>query len=318
MRRKKNKAFRVGLLIFSSISILVSSIYLIGSKNNLFANTTKIYCVFEDIRGILEGNQVQFSGIKVGTVRDITITSDSTVLLELDIANKYAQHIHKDFFVEINLDGMMGGKIISIINKGGSKQPIENGDTLNTIKGLDIGNMLNMSNNILVNVNDLVITLNNVVHKFNEGNGDLSKLLNEDNLTRQLSGTLTELNSTLSNINQITGKVNSGKGDLGALINDKKLTKQVEYLLIELNKTGEKANKTITELQKTAESINSENSSVHQLIESPQLVNKLDSTITNINVSLDQFNKTANAIERSWILNIFSKKKKKQSKEENQ
>ncbi len=311
MRQRKNKAFQVGLLIFSSLTILVTAIYLIGSKNNLFGNTTQIYCVFKDIRGILEGNKVLFSGIKVGTVQEINITSDTTVVLTLDIAEKYSQHIHKDFGVEINLDGMMGGKIISIVNKGGSKKPIENGDTLKAIQGVDIGNMLNMSNNILVNVNDLAITLNEVVHKFNEGNGDLSKLLNEDNLTKKLTKTLTELNSTLSNINQISDKINSGKGDLGTLVNDKKLTKEVKELLVELNKIGKKADKTITELEKTVKTINNENSSVHKIIKSPDFANKLDSTITNINVSLEQFNKTANAIERSWIVNVFSKKKKK-------
>ncbi len=309
MKKEKNKAFKVGLLIFGSIVIFISTIYLIGSKNNLFKSKTKIYCVFNDIKGVLEGNQVRFSGINVGTVKNINITSDSTVVLTLDIAKKYAKHIHKSFLVEINQDGLMGGKIISIKNNGANISAIEDGDTLQTIKGIDIDNMLNMSNNILVNSNDLVKTLNQLVHKFNEGDGDLSRLLNQNFLTNQLTKTLNELNNSLANINQISAKINQGKGDLGTLINDKTLTKQIDELLIKLNKTGDKANKTITELQKTATNINSENSSVNQIIKSPTLAKKLDSTITNINVSLEQFNKTANAIEKSWILNVFSKKK---------
>ncbi len=308
---ERNKSFRVGLLIFSSLLILILTIYLIGSKNTLFAKTTEVHCIFKDIRGILEGNKVQFSGIKVGTVSDINITSDSTVLLTLDVDKKYAKHIHKDFFVEINLDGLMGGKIISIVNKGGRRIPIEDGDTLQTIKGMDIDNMLNMSNNILVNTNDLVNTLNKVVHKFNEGTGDLSRLLNENNLTESLSKTINDLNSSLSNINQISNKINSGKGDLGVLINEKKLTQQTKKLLKELNEVGKKADKTLKELQKTAETINSKESSVNKIIKTPDFANKLDSTLTNINVSLEQFNNTANAIERSWIINVFSKKKKK-------
>ncbi len=316
MIREKKQAFKVGLLIFGSITILISVIYLIGSKNNLFKSKTKIYCVFSDIKGILEGNQVRFSGINVGTVQDINITSDSTVVLTLDIAKKYTQHIHKGFFVEINQDGLMGGKIISIRNNGTNILPVENGDTLQTIKGIDIDNMLNTSNNILVNTNDLVKTLNQLVHKFNEGDGDFSRLLNQNYLTNQLTKTLSELNSSLANISQISAKINQGKGDLGTLINDKKLTNQVNELLVKLNKTGDKANKTISELQKTATNINSENSSVNQIIKSPDFAKKLDSTITNINVSLEQFNKTANAIEESWILNVFSKKKKNKDTEE--
>ncbi len=314
MRKEKNKASKVGLLIFSSLIILIVTIYFIGSKNNLFRSKTEVYCVFKDIRGVLEGNQVQFSGIKVGTVKEINITSDTTVLLTLDIAEKYAQHIHKGFYAEINLDGLMGGKIISIVNKGGKRIPIADGDTLRTLRGMDIDNMFNMSNNILLNSTYLVENLNEVIHKINKGNGDLSKLLNENKLTNQLSSTLNELSSSLSKINQISNKINAGQGDLGTLINDKKITEQIKLLLTELNKTGKKADKTMTELQKTAQTINNENNSIHKIIKGPALANKLDSTITNINISLDQFTKTANAIERSWIINVFSKKKKDKNK----
>lgn len=314
MSNTKKKALRVGFLVLTSLSIFVFSIYLIGSKDNLFQSKVRVYCIFQDIKGLMKGNNVQFSGINVGTVKDINITSDSTVVLQLDIAKEYAKFIYKNAIAEINQDGLMGGKLLSISSKNRGKRHIQDGDTLTTNASIDIQNMLNMTNNIMVNVSDMVKTIRNITHKIDSGKGDLSVLLNENKLTEQLQNTGQKLNSSLEEIHQITHKINSGKGDIAQLINQDSLTTNIYRLFAQLQNTNKSVDKILGEFQTTAQRINNKEGAINQFLNNPEFVSTVDSTIQNINSSLYQFNQTAKAIENSWFLRVFSKKKKQQQK----
>lgn len=311
MYQTKKKALRVGFLVLSSLSIFIFAIYLIGSKDNLFQSKVRVYCVFEDIRGLTAGSNVQFSGINVGSVRDINITSDSTVVLQLDIAQQYAKFIYQNSIAEINQDGLMGGKLLSISTGKKKTNSIQNGDTLIAHAGIDIQNMLNMSNNIMVNVNEMVKTFRTIAHKIDAGNGDLSLLLNDNQLTTQLQHTTQQLSVSLENIGQITQKINNGTGDLSKLINQDSLTQQAQQLLQQLQHTTQKADTLLTEFQTTASRINSEEGVINQLLNNPSFVHTIDTTIRNVNHSLHRFDETSKAIENSWFIRVFSKKKQK-------
>ncbi len=310
MEKKTHRALRVGIMVFSALAIFVTIIYLIGSKDNLFSSKTRITTSFNDIRGVIVGNNVRYSGINVGRVSNIKITSDSTVVLWLDIVKEYAQFIYKDALVEINQDGLMGNKLLNITSGSAASGSIQDGTHLKAKEGIDIEGMLEEVHDILIETHGAVTTLKSIAQKMDSGEGDLARLLNDNVLTSQLTVTTEKLNSSLANVDEITSKINKGQGDLGILINEHKLTNQVNDVLSNLNAVADKTNRVATNLEETTNKINQGDGTVNLLLNNKETAQNIDTTIVRVQGSLEQFNKTAKAIEDSWIIRLFSKKKK--------
>lgn len=314
MKKNINKTIKLGFFVITSIILFVLAIYFIGSKNNLFNAKVDVYTVFNDIRGLMPGNNVRFSGINVGNVKSIDITSDSTVVLRLSIRKDYAKFIYRNSIVEIGQDGLMGSKLLLISSGTPNAGPIQEGDRLGAKYGIDIENMLAQTQDILVDAKSAMSNLGMITSKINSGEGDLGELLTKKTLTTKLAATTDNLNNTLTQIGGITRKINNGQGDLGRLVNNNDLTSEAKTVLTNLNQTAKKANDVIADLSVTAKSINTGEGSVSLLLNNKRTAGNVDTTIIKVNTGIDQFNRTAKAIENSWILNIFNKKKKKDDK----
>jgi phospholipid/cholesterol/gamma-HCH transport system substrate-binding protein len=310
MKKQTNRALRVGFFVFCGLIIFIVTLYLIGSKDNLFESKTNIITSFKDVRGVVVGNNVRYSGINVGKVKSITITPDGKVMLELAIVREYAKFIHTNATVEINQDGLLGAKLLDIKPGKGDADKVKDGDYLNGKEGIDMENLMFDLRNILSEANLAVGNIESVTEKINRGEGDIGKLINEDRLTSKLDLTVQKLNESLNNINLIVEKVNNGDGDVGRLINDKALTTEANKVLDNLNQSTEIVKQIASNLEKTTNTINEGKGTVGMLLNNESTAQNLDTTILKVQSSLIQFEKTAKAIENSWILNLFSKKKK--------
>jgi phospholipid/cholesterol/gamma-HCH transport system substrate-binding protein len=57
------------------------------------------------------------------------------------------------------------------------------------------------------------------------------------------------------------------------------------------------------------------NNVMNKVLYDTMLAYQIDTTIINVNTGIGEIVETAQAIEDSWIVNLFSKKKKKKKKE---
>ena len=314
MKNQTNKALRVGLFVFTALAIFITIIYLIGSKDNLFKTKTTITTSFNDIRGVVVGNNVRFSGINVGKVSDINVVSDKEVVLELSIVKEYARFIYKDALVEINQDGLMGSKLINITSGHSSAGKIEEGTHLKGKEGIDIENMLYEVHDILVEAGDAVASLKSIAGKIDSGEGDLAKLVNDDALSTELTATSRQLNTTLATVEQITKNMTTGEGDIARLINSNELTSQAHQLLGNLNEAVEKTHRVAENLETTSRQINYGEGAVNLLLNNKNTAQNIDTTILKLQNSLNEFDKTARAVQNSWLIQLFSRKKLKDKK----
>ncbi|MGC3978175.1 MAG: MlaD family protein [Paludibacteraceae bacterium] len=310
MNNNNNKTVRVGFFIASAIAIFVLAIYFIGSKNNLFNSKTKVICVFKDVKGVVQGNIVRFSGINVGNIKDITITSDSTVEIMMAIRKDYAQFIYKNSLVEISQDGLVGNKLLIISEGSANAGHIEENDTLKAKKGLDLDNLFTQVNKILASTESTIKNLDSITGKLKNGEGTIGELLTKNTLTSKLNVITDNLNTTLTNVNAITHKINSGQGDIGKLISRNDITDNAKSILTNLNQTSQKANIVVDELTKTTRSLNNGEGALSMLLNDKNTANNVDTTIKKAGGSLDQITHTLKALEGSWIFDLAGKKTK--------
>lgn len=310
--KKQKKALQLGIFIAAAIILFVVAVYLIGSQGNLFSSTTELHSSFKDIRGLTVGNNVRFAGINVGTVNDIKIVSDTSVIVTMSVRDKYTQFIFKDSRVEIGQEGLMGGKIVLISSGNPESGRVKQHDYLLVKEGIDIQGMITQAQLMLEEATGTISNLRSVTAKIDSGNGDFAKLINDDILTSQLNAATSKISSSLNNIDQITSKINEGKGDLGKLINDDNITTEMNQILTSLNSTAKTADSTLIQIHKTTYTLNNGEGTLPRLLNDAKMANNIDTTVAKVDQGVVEITRAANTIADSWIFRLFSKKKNKE------
>ncbi len=310
MPKEKNKTLRLGILVSLGLILFIVAIYFLGSRQNLFSSVIHVKTAFKDVRGVVSGNKVRFNGLNVGNVENIEIISDSVIMIELAVKKQYAKFIYKNSLVEIGQEGLMGSKLIFLSKGTPNTGPIEEDDLLLAKEGIDIEAMLMEAREVVLETKSVATNLNAIAQKMNSGNGDFGALLNEKTITPRLNATADQLFLVSKNANQITQKINNGNGDLSKLLNNSNLTKEAQQILTHLNNTSKTADSAVYQLNMTTRSINDGNGVINRLIYDKNLANKVDTAVSSVDDGVKQIIKTAKAIEDSWIIRLFSKKKK--------
>src|SRR3546814_1416520 len=140
MSANENKrSIIVGLFVLVGIIILVAGILVLGGQQNRFSKTVSVTTVFDDVSGLKAGNNVWFSGVKIGTIKSIRFKNLQDVEIAMDIEASSREYVRKDAVAEIGSESFIGNKLIVI--KGGSANvpAIEEGDVLQAAEagGLD-------------------------------------------------------------------------------------------------------------------------------------------------------------------------------------
>src|SRR5690606_31072305 len=161
MRNDNKKTVIVGIFVLIGIIILVAGIMTLGNQQKTFVKSFSLKAVFDDIGGLQTGNNVWYSGVKIGTVRKINFYGDSQVEIEMNVDSEVQDFIRKNSKATISSDGLIGNKII-VIYGGTSQSPrVENEDRLEAVMPLDTDEMmetLQENNNNLVSItNDLKV-----------------------------------------------------------------------------------------------------------------------------------------------------------------
>ncbi|MDQ3072412.1 MAG: MlaD family protein, partial [Bacteroidota bacterium] len=130
MKNKNKKPIMVGIFVLVALILFVTAIFTLGGQQSAFAKTVRIYAVFTDVAGLKPGNNVWFSGVKIGTIKEIKFHGNSDVEVAMNIQADAQNYIRKDAKVMLSSDGFIGNKLIEIVGGTQAFAPVENGDKL--------------------------------------------------------------------------------------------------------------------------------------------------------------------------------------------
>ena len=144
MNESPNKrAIIVGVFVIIGLIFLLSGILIIGNLRETFNRKMELVSLFDDVGGLQPGNNVWFSGVKVGTVSSMEFFGKSQVEVNMNVALKAQQYIRKDAKVKISSDGIIGNKILVIYGGTDKFTEVEDGDTLEVEKTFTSEDMIN-------------------------------------------------------------------------------------------------------------------------------------------------------------------------------
>ncbi|MFI5138217.1 MAG: MlaD family protein, partial [Sphingobacteriales bacterium] len=166
--------------------------------------------IFKNVNGLQVGNNVRLAGINVGVVQSINIITDSSARVDLTLNKNVKKFIEKDAKLSIGSDGLIGDRLI-IIAPGGvsSTKQVQNGDQLSTVNPVDIDKLIAKMTKVIDNAESLTGGLSEIVAKVNSGQGSIGRLLNNDQLAKNLEGTVNQARTTMKNVHATTTTLNT-------------------------------------------------------------------------------------------------------------
>lgn len=312
MKDSNSRKIKLGIFVTATLAVFMFAVYYIGKNQNLFQSVTKVYTEFSDIKGLNMGSNIRFSGISVGTVTDIEIMADTVVEVEMAIRKDYTRFIKKDSRVAIDNEGLMGSKIL-IIHHGSDGSPsIGKDDKLLAQSTINVEDILHEATRIVQQSNEAVKNILDVTEQIKSGKGSLGMLLYDTIMVADINLMLANLKAVSEDARNIIASVSHGEGDLGKLIYSDSLTTSLGNTLTNLEDASRGVYGIATNLDKATAQINQGDGLMNSLLYDTTMMMKADTTMDKLNKSLQEVTETAERIKNSWIINLFTKRKKKE------
>jgi phospholipid/cholesterol/gamma-HCH transport system substrate-binding protein len=265
MKNKLIKKLVVAFFIATGLLLFLIAIFVIGSKQNMFTSTMRIYSAFETVSGLREGSTVRFNGISVGTVDGIDIISGNKVMLEMTVVSSVRQFIKRDSKVKVVSEGLIGNKIIDITPGSENVASVNEGDWLESIRPVEAEDILKSLKETGDNASIMSRDLADIISKVNNGEGTLGQLINNNSLYNGVD-------STLRGFAVSTGLVNN------VLRN---ITSSVDVITTEIIPMTLKIRAITEDISEITRKMNSSESVVGTLLTDTTFANNLKSVIRN-------------------------------------
>ena len=195
-KQENRKAIIVGIFLAIGVVIFLLGVFTLGGQQKSFEKSIHVSAIFDDVAGLKKGNDVWFSGVKVGTVSEVKFVGISQVDVKMRIDEKSRVYIHTNSGVHIGSDGLIGNKLI-VIDGGSPQAPVvAEGDTLHAERALSTDDMLKVlqknNNNLLAITSDFKTLSHNIL----AGKGTLGALLADSTMGMQLKASMRNLQAT--------------------------------------------------------------------------------------------------------------------------
>lgn len=340
MKERQRRSIIVGIFVIVGIFLFIFAIYLIGTKEYVFGQPKNVCAVFTDVKGLKVGDKIRMSGIDIGTVDNLTIMENTEVLVKLSIDKEQIIHIKEGSKVLIGSQGLMGAKVLNILPGEVKGNPIAEDDTLATLEQVEIDDIARQLSGLSGNLTTVSEELVTITKKINSGDGIFGKLLSDASMSTSLDQTITNIEKITENFYGISETVSQGQSFIGKLIADTTLSsggESINDIASNLKEISDKINQgdgilqmltdttlssnlnyTSKNLQTTTENLmimtaalNNDSSALNLLIDDPSFADSLEVMIERLNIGIIEATEAAEAVQRSGIIRLGGKKRKK-------
>jgi phospholipid/cholesterol/gamma-HCH transport system substrate-binding protein len=297
---------KVGLLAIAAMAVLAALILLLTEARGIFVRDVTLHMYVEDAAGTTTAAPVRLHGFLVGHVSGIQLSGEPdptrAVRFDLAVREDYIRHIPRDSVGAIVAATLLGDKFINI-TMGTSPQPIRAGEELRTAPTQDIPELMAQSAVLLETLQNIVRRVDTLLASVEAGEGNIGKLLRDEELYQRLSGMAAEGEQLLADIRR-------GKGTLSRLIYDDALyhevrapIRRIDAMLAELERGQgtagrllrdpalyDEAQRSLAELRTLVEGVGAGRGTVGRLVTDEELYNRMNVLVTRVDATLERIN----------------------------
>ena len=315
---ENKRSIIVGLFVFIGVIVLVAGILILGGQQKRFGGSIELHTVFDNVGGLKEGNNIWFSGVKIGTIKKISFTPDRKVAIVMNIESKSQPYIRKDAVAQISSEGFIGNKIIVILGGSNEAPNVESGDELDSQEGNDTEAMLatlQVNNQNLVAITDDIKALSERVR---EGKGLVGALFTDSVMVDNFKATLSNLQQTSDHAKQLTQSLSTFGASLNQegtfthdLVHDTTVFENLRSSVAKLNNISENASAITSNLRDASAQLNENDNTLGMLLQDEETAAQLKSLIQNLETSSATLDENMKALQHNFLFRKYFKKKAK-------
>jgi phospholipid/cholesterol/gamma-HCH transport system substrate-binding protein len=316
----------VGVFVLIAIIIFIAGVLTLGGQKKTFEKKSFLKAVFKDINGLQIGNNVWFSGVKIGTVKEISFTPNASVAVEMAVQTSAMQYIRKDARAKISSEGFIGNKIVVIFGGTMQSPPVTENDVLAVDNGLSTDEMIATLQQNNKNLLDITGNIKTITDRLMSGQGSAGKILSDNQLANDLQAAINGFKIASVKVQKITSDVSAFTSQLQSegsltnnlihdtvLYNNLKATSQQIHLASATIKESSDDIKLITNnLQEVSKHLKTNGSPAGVLLNDEQAGNNLKSTLENLQSGSKKLDDDLEALQHNFLLRGFFKRKAKE------
>jgi len=167
---------KVGLIVFIAIVALIAAYMFVGGRAYRAGNYD-VYAMFDNAQRLNLGTEVRMAGVKIGFVRDISLTKENLAQVVMTISRR--MRIPRGSKVQITSGTLIGDPYVEIIPGPADTPPVKPGALIPT--------------QVQARFEDLMPKLDNLVTRLQGTVGSVNKILGNEQMVANISKALANL-----------------------------------------------------------------------------------------------------------------------------
>jgi phospholipid/cholesterol/gamma-HCH transport system substrate-binding protein len=304
----------LGLFVSIALGLVVLGLFSIGTIEDLVTPEITVASSFPQVDGLTRGAAVWYSGVKVGTVDELSLTPEGTVDVTLNIRADAAPSIPADTVASISSDGLIGNTIVAL-GPGTSAERLTDGSVVPSTSSVGTDQLMadlkTTNDNLIAITDDLKAITGRVAH----GEGSVARILRDDALYTDLASTLDNLDAASADARRTA----AGTASFAATLDDPDaLPRQIAtdtttWPLVRESVIDGRAS--VQRLQSTvdrvADGLAAEDTPVGLLLGDEEAGRDLASTFATLDRSALLLEEDLEAVQHNFLLRRYFKKKAK-------
>jgi len=322
---ERKQSIIVALFIVAGLAIFLVAVFTLGGKQKRFTKTIDVKTIMNDVEGLIAGNNVWFSGVKIGTVKKIEFYGKSQVEVTLNIEKAVQKYIHKDSKTKLSSEGLIGDHIV-VIEGGSVESPlVEDGDHLLAVTELGTKEIMqtfqeNNKNLVAITANFKVLS-----DKILRGEGAAGALLSDTTMAHDLKATLANLSRTSaglkdasSNINSFTVKLNNRDGSVNKILADTMIYASIQRSMKQLQAATSNAEQVSLSLQRVGNKLDKGEGPAGVILSDQETAQQIKEIVKNLEAGSAKLDQNMEALQHNFLLRgFFRKQAKEKEKQQN-
>lgn len=310
MSDSTGRDIRLGTMVLAGLTLLVSTLYIIGRNQNWFGAHFSLRARFVNVNGLMKGNNVRFSGLQAGTVSNIRLLNDTTIEVVLLVDENMKPFINKNALAAIGTEGLIGNKVVNIVPMPARAEVVADGDLLGAQQAVSTEQLLTTLDRSNRNIAGITEGLKVTVDRINASAG-LWNLLGDRTIAGNVRASLEHIRRASSETEQMTAglrdlvaDVRGGKGSMGRLIADTAFAVQLSAAVDKIREAGDR-------LGAAGRQADSLAVSARGLVQDSLLQARLQASMENIRRGTDAFSQDMEALKHNFLFRGYFKKQEK-------
>lgn len=331
MKADSNKRMvTVGIFVVLGILIFVAAVLTLGSQKKTFEQKSTLRAVFKDINGLQQGNNVWFSGVKVGTVKKISFTKDAMVEVIMSIQTTTMQYIKRDSRAKIGSEGLIGNKIVVIFGGTPTQPGVPEDAILVTDNGLSTEEMMATLQQNNKNLLDITGNIKTITEHLMNGQGSAGRILSSDELANQLQAAINSFRVASAHVQKITSDVAAYTSQLqseGSLTNNlihdtvfysrlKATATEIHQASVTIKESSNNIKRITGNVEDVSRRLDSTGSPIGVLLNDQEAGKNLQTTLYNLQSGTQKLDEDLEALQHNFLFRGFFKKKNKEKQEQ--